>query len=45
MMRDFVKNDQGDPAEVVDKMVELTEAETTEEHNFVPPELVAFLGA
>jgi len=44
MMRDFVKNDQGDPIEVVDKMVELTEAETTEEHNFVPPELSAFLG-
>ena len=45
MMRDFVKNDQGDPVEVVDKMVELTEAETTEEHNFVPPELAAFLGS
>jgi len=24
--------------------VELTEAETTEEHNFVPPELAAFIG-
>jgi len=45
MMRDFVKNDQRDPVEVVDRMVELTEAETTEEHNFVPPELSAFLGA
>jgi len=44
MMRDFVKNDQRDPVEVVDKLVELAEAETTEEHNFVPPELVAFLG-
>ena len=44
MMRDFVKNDQRDPVEVVDKMVALTEAETTEEHNFVPPELSAFLG-
>jgi hypothetical protein len=44
MMRDFVKNDQGDPVEVVDKLVALTEAETTEEHNFVPPELAAFLG-
>jgi len=43
MMRDFVKNDQRDPVEVVDAMVELTEAETTEEHNFVPPELAAFL--
>ena len=44
MMRDFVKNDQRDPIEVVDKMVELTEAETTDEHNFVPPELAAFIG-
>ena len=44
MMRDFVKNDQRDPIEVVDRMVELTEAETTEEHNFVPPDLAAFLG-
>jgi len=44
MMRDFVKNDQRDPVEVVDRMVELTEAETTEEHNFVPPELAAFIG-
>jgi len=43
MMRDFVKNDQRDPVEVVDRMVELTEAETTEEHNFVPPELASFL--
>jgi NAD(P)-dependent dehydrogenase (short-subunit alcohol dehydrogenase family) len=43
MMRDFVKNDQRDPVEVVDKIVELVEAETTEEHNFVPPELAAFL--
>jgi len=43
MMRDFVKNDQRDPIEVVDKIVELVEAETTEEHNFVPPELAAFL--
>ncbi len=44
MMRDFVTNDQRDPVEVVDRMVELTEAETTEEHNFVPPELAAFIG-
>jgi len=43
MMRDFVKNDQRDPVEVIDKLVDLTEADTTEEHNFVPPELVAFL--
>jgi len=45
MMREFVTNDQRDPIEVVDKLVELTEAETTEEHNFVPPELASFLGA
>ena len=45
MMRDFVTNDQRDPVEVIDKLVELTEAEATEEHNFVPPELSAFLGA
>ena len=43
MMRDFVKNDQRDPVEVVDRMVELVEADTTEEHNFVPPDLAAFL--
>jgi NAD(P)-dependent dehydrogenase (short-subunit alcohol dehydrogenase family) len=44
MMRDFATNDQRDPAEVVQKMVELTEAESTEEHNFVPPELAEFIG-
>jgi NAD(P)-dependent dehydrogenase (short-subunit alcohol dehydrogenase family) len=42
MMRDFVKNDQKDPVEVVDRLVELVEADTTEENNFVPPELAAF---
>jgi NAD(P)-dependent dehydrogenase (short-subunit alcohol dehydrogenase family) len=42
MMRDFVKNDQRDPVEVVDKLVELVEADATEENNFVPPELAAF---
>ncbi len=39
MVRDFVTGDQRDPAEVVDRLVELTEAETTDEHNFIPPEL------
>ncbi len=34
-----------DPAAVVDKLVELTEAETTSEHNIVPPEGVAELNA
>jgi len=43
MMRDFVTNDQRDPVEVVDAMVALTEADTTEEHTFVPPDLAAFL--
>ena len=38
MMREFVTNGQMDPAEVVTRMVELTEAETTTENNFVPPE-------
>jgi hypothetical protein len=44
MMRDFVTNGQMDPAEVVAKMVELTEAETTSENNFVPPEILSQLG-
>lgn len=39
MMRQFVTTDQRDPAEVVDRLVEITEAETTEEHNFIPPEI------
>ena len=45
MMRDFVTNGQMDPAEVVTRMVELTEAETTTENNFVPPEILAQMGA
>jgi NAD(P)-dependent dehydrogenase (short-subunit alcohol dehydrogenase family) len=44
MMRDFVTTGQMDPAEVVAKMVELTEAETTNENNFVPPEILAQMG-
>lgn len=36
---------QMDPAEVVDRMVELTEADTTSENNFVPPEIAAQLNA
>ena len=44
ILRDFVTNDQRDPIEVVDRMVELTEADATEEHNFVPPDLAAFVG-
>lgn len=37
-MRKAAVTDQMDPAQVVDKLVELTEAETTQEHNIVPPE-------
>jgi NAD(P)-dependent dehydrogenase (short-subunit alcohol dehydrogenase family) len=40
MMRDFVTNGQMDPAEVVTRMVELTEADTTTENNFVPPDVL-----
>jgi NAD(P)-dependent dehydrogenase (short-subunit alcohol dehydrogenase family) len=40
MMRDFVTNGQMDPAEVVTRMVELVEADTTTENNFVPPEIL-----
>jgi hypothetical protein len=32
-----------DPIEVVDRMVELTEADTTTENNFVPPDIAAQL--
>lgn len=37
-MRTTAITDQMDPMAVVDKLVELTEAETTAEHNIVPPE-------
>ena len=36
---DFVTTDQRDPAEVVDKMVELVEADSTSENNPVPPDV------
>ncbi len=45
MMRDMVTNGQMDPAEVVARMVELTEADTTTENNFVPPEILAQMAA
>jgi hypothetical protein len=35
-MREAAVTDQMDPMAVVDKLVELTEAETTSEHNIVP---------
>ena len=39
-MRELVTNGQMDPVEVVQRMVELTEADTTTENNFVPPEIL-----
>ncbi len=36
MMRAAATSDQMDPKAVVDKLVELVEAETTKEHNIVP---------
>ncbi|MBK5288361.1 MAG: hypothetical protein JJE46_07835, partial [Acidimicrobiia bacterium] len=36
-MREMVTGAQMDPAEVVTRMVELTEADETTENNFVPP--------
>jgi NAD(P)-dependent dehydrogenase (short-subunit alcohol dehydrogenase family) len=45
MMHEFVTNGQMDPAEVVTRMVELTEADTTTENNFVPAEILAQVAA
>ena len=45
MMREMVTGGQMDPAEVVTRMVELTEADTTTENNFVPPEILAQMNA
>ena len=45
MMRDFVTNGQMDPQEVVMRMVELVEADTTTENNFVPPDVLGGLAA
>ncbi len=42
---EMVTNGQLDPAEVADRMVELVEAETTTENNFVPPEIRALAAA
>ncbi len=44
MVGDLVTSDQLDPVEVTDLLVELTEADTTTENNFVPPEIRAQLG-
>ena len=45
MMRELVTNGQMDPTEVVTRMVEITEADTTTENNFVPPDIIARMGA
>jgi short-subunit dehydrogenase len=42
---EMVTNGQLDPAEVAERMVELVEAETTTENNFVPPEIRALAAA
>jgi len=44
MMRSMVTEGQMDPQEVVDVMVELVEAESTTENNFVPPNIREQLG-
>ncbi len=44
-MRQLVTEGQMDPIEVVDAMVALTEATTTTENNFVPPDIRARLNA
>lgn len=41
---DFVTTGQRDPTEVATRLVELTEADTTTENNFVPPDIKAQLG-
>jgi len=45
MVGGMITAGQMDPVEVVDRMVELTEADTTSENNFVPPEIAAQLAA
>jgi short-subunit dehydrogenase len=45
MMRGMVTTNQMDPQEVVDRMVELVEADTTTENNFVPPDILAQFAA
>jgi NAD(P)-dependent dehydrogenase (short-subunit alcohol dehydrogenase family) len=43
MMRGIATTDQLDPAEVTQRIVELVEADTTTENNFVPPDILASL--
>ncbi len=44
-MRRLVTEGQRDPTEVVDRIVEVVEADATEENNFVPPDIRDQLGA
>lgn len=44
MVGDFVTTDQRDPFEVARLLVELCEAEVTQENNFVPADILAQLG-
>ena len=39
LVGDMVTGDQMDPKDVADKMVELVEADSTQENNFIPPEI------
>jgi len=45
MIGTMVKTDQMDPVEVVDRMVELVEADATDENNFVPPGIIEAMQA
>ena len=44
LVGDFVTTDQRDPTDVARRLVELVEAETTSENNFVPMDILAQLG-
>lgn len=44
LIGEYVTTDQRDPGEVVQRLVELTEAETTTENNFVPAEITTQRG-
>ena len=45
MIGEMITGGQMDPVEVTQRLVELTEAETTTENNFVPPHIAAQLAA
>ena len=45
MIGTMVKTDQMDPTEVITRIVELVEADQTEENNFVPPDIIAQITA